>query len=138
PAWFSVKNLKIEQYEAISKDGTLIPYFQVSRKDLPLLGKNPTLLYGYGGFQISLRPSYSAARGIGWLEKGGVFVQANIRGGGEFGPNWHNAARKENRQRAYDDFTAIAEDLIRRKVTSPDRLGIQGGSNGGLLMGVML
>jgi prolyl oligopeptidase len=138
PSYFSTENLEIKQYEAVSKDGTHIPYFQVSPKNLPLDGNNPTLLYGYGGFQVSLIPTYSPLRGIGWLEQGGVFIEANIRGGGVFGPSWHNAARKENRQRAFDDFTAVAEDLISRKVTSPDHLAIQGGSNGGLLMGVML
>ena len=96
------------------------------------------LLYGYGGFEISLLSSYRATTGIGWLENGGVYVLANIRGGGEFGPRWHQAALKENRQRAYDDFIAVAEDLISRGITSPQHLGIQGGSNGGLLMGVML
>lgn len=138
PSFFSVDDLEIQQHEAISKDGTRVPYFQVNCKNISLDGKNPTLLYGYGGFQISLTPTYSSLRGIGWLEQGGIFIEANIRGGGEFGPDWHNAARKENRQRAFDDFTAVAEDLINRKVTSPDHLGIQGGSNGGLLMGVML
>ena len=138
PSFFHADDLEIHQYEAISKDGTRIPYFQVNRKQMPLDGNQPTLLYGYGGFEISLQPTYQAVRGAGWLEKGGVYVEANIRGGGEFGPNWHNAARKENRQRSYDDFIAVAEDLIARGVTSPQHLGIQGGSNGGLLMGVML
>lgn len=138
PEFFNTAGLRIQQFEAVSKDGTHVPYFQVSRKDLPLNGKNPTLLYGYGGFEISLRPDYNPGVGAVWLERGGVFVVANIRGGGEFGPQWHNAARKEHRQRAYDDFIAVAEHLIQRKVTSPGRLGIQGGSNGGLLMGVML
>lgn len=138
PEFFETDGLQIQQFEAVSKDGTHVPYFQVSRKDIPLAGTNPTLLYGYGGFEISLRPDYNAGVGAAWLERGGVYVVANIRGGGEFGPQWHNAARKENRQRAYDDFIAVAENLIQRKVTSPKRLGIQGGSNGGLLMGVML
>ncbi len=138
PAYFDSTGLKIEQFTATSRDGTAVPYFQVSRAAMTLNGESPTLLYGYGGFEISLRPDYNAGVGASWLEKGGVYVVANIRGGGEFGPQWHNAARKENRQRAYDDFIAVAEDLIRRKVTSPKRLGIQGGSNGGLLMGVML
>ena len=138
PAFFNVEGLDIQQFETKSKDGTRVPYFQVSRKGLQLDGSNPTLLYGYGGFNISMSPAYSATMGAGWLECGGVYVLANIRGGGEFGPTWHYAARKEHRQRAYDDFIAIAEDLIARKVTSPKHLGIQGGSNGGLLMGVML
>jgi prolyl oligopeptidase len=101
-------------------------------------GQNPTLLYGYGGFEISSTSGYNAAVGKAWLERGGVYAVANIRGGGEFGPSWHRAALKENRQRAYDDFLAVAEDLIARRVTSPGRLGIQGGSNGGLLTGVAL
>lgn len=138
PAFFAADGLEIRQHEASSKDGTPIPYFQVSRKNLNLDGKNPLLLYGYGGFEVSLLANYIPAVGAAWLERGGVYVLANIRGGGEFGPKWHYAARKENRQRAYDDFVAVAEDLISRKVTAPRHLGIQGGSNGGLLMGVML
>jgi prolyl oligopeptidase len=138
PAFFAADGLEIRQHEASSKDGTPIPYFQVSRKNLNLDGKNPLLLYGYGGFEVSLLANYIPAVGAAWLERGGVYVLANIRGGGEFGPNWHYAARKENRQRVYDDFVAVAEDLIARKVTAPNHLGIQGGSNGGLLMGVML
>jgi len=138
PAFFNAEGLEIAQFEAISKDGTRVPYFQVSRKGLALDGNNPTLLYGYGGFEVSMTPAYSGGIGSAWLEKGGVYVLANIRGGGEFGPEWHESAIKQNRQRTYDDFIAIAEDLIARKVTSPKHLGIQGGSNGGLLMGVML
>jgi prolyl oligopeptidase len=138
PQFFKTEGLEIKQYQAVSKDGTHVPYFQVARKDLRLDGSNPTLLNGYGGFEISLQPAYDALTGAGWLEQGGVYVLANIRGGGEFGPTWHNAARKENRQRAYDDFIAIAEDLTARKVTSAKHLGIEGRSNGGLLMGVML
>jgi prolyl oligopeptidase len=138
PVFFDSKGLEITQHEAVSKDGTKVPYFQVSRKGLARNGKNPTLLYGYGGFEISMLPNYNAAVGSAWLERGGTYVLANIRGGGEFGPRWHESARKANRQRAYDDFIAVAEDLIARKVTSPEHLGIQGGSNGGLLMGVML
>jgi prolyl oligopeptidase len=138
PEFFNAAGLKVSQHEAVSKDGTRIPYFQVSRADAQLDGKNPTLLYGYGGFQVSSTPGYSAGIGIGWLEQGGVYVLANIRGGGEFGPAWHLAAIKENRQRAYDDFIAIAEDLIKRKITSPEHLGIMGGSNGGLLVGAVM
>jgi prolyl oligopeptidase len=138
PAYFNAGGLEINQLEAVSKDGTKVPYFQVSRRGLQLDGKNPTLLYGYGGFEISMLPRYSAGVGAAWLEKGGVYVVANIRGGGEFGPSWHEAARKAHRQRAYDDFIAVAEDLAKRGVASAERLGIQGGSNGGLLMGVML
>jgi prolyl oligopeptidase len=137
-AFFDATGLKVSQHEAVSKDGTRVPYFMVSRADVKLDGTNPSLLYGYGGFQISMTPSYSAGIGIGWLEQGGVYVLANIRGGGEFGPEWHLAAIKENRQRSYDDFIAIAEHLIERKVTSPRHLGIMGGSNGGLLVGAVM
>ena len=138
PAFFAAADLEINQHEATSKDGTKIPYFQVSGKSLQLDGRNPLLLYGYGGFEVSLLPNYTPSVGAAWSERGGVYVLANIRGGGEFGPTWHDAARKENRQRAFDDFIAVAEDLIARKVTAPNDLGIQGGSNGGLLVGVML
>jgi prolyl oligopeptidase len=138
PAFFSANGLAISQHEATSKDGTKVPYFEVSRKGVRLDGSNPTLLGGYGGFEIPMLPNYNAELGAAWLERGGVYVLANIRGGGEFGPRWHEAARKEHRQRAYDDFIAVAEDLIARKLTSPAHLGIQGRSNGGLLMGVML
>ena len=138
PAFFDTTGLVVSQHETTSRDGTRIPYFQVSRKTLALDGKNPTLLYGYGGFEISMLPAYSAGVGAAWLEKGGVYVAANIRGGGEFGPKWHQSALKANRNKAYEDFIAVGEDLIRRKVTSTPHLGIQGGSNGGLLMGNML
>ncbi len=137
PAFFDANGMKVEQHFATSSDGTNVPYFLVTPAGFKADGKTPTLLYGYGGFEISLTPSYSATVGHSWLEKGGAYVLANIRGGGEFGPDWHQAALKENRQRAFDDFIAIAEDLITRKVTSPEHLGIRGGSNGGLLMGVM-
>jgi prolyl oligopeptidase len=138
PAFFDAAGLQVSQHEAVSKDGTRVPYFQVSREALKLDGSNATLLYGYGGFQVSSTPGYSAGIGIGWLEHGGVYVLANIRGGGEFGPTWHLSATKENRQRSFDDFIAIAEDLIKRKVTSPAHLGIMGGSNGGLLVGAAM
>jgi prolyl oligopeptidase len=138
PAFFDASGLQVSQHEAISKDGTRVPYFQVSRSAVKLDGTNPTLLYGYGGFQISSTPVYSAGVGIGWLEHGGVYILANIRGGGEFGPTWHLSATKENRQRSFDDFIAIAEDLITRKVTAPAHLGIMGGSNGGLLVGAAM
>jgi prolyl oligopeptidase len=136
PAMFDAAGLVVEQHEATSKDGTRIPYFIVHRERLTLDGTNPTLLYAYGGFEISMTPGYSAVTGAAWLERGGVYVVANIRGGGEFGPAWHRAALKENRQRAYDDFIAVAEDLIARGITTPEHLGIMGGSNGGLLVGV--
>lgn len=138
PAWFDVDKFKVEQYFATSKDGTRVPYFLLMNKNTQLNGKNPTLLYGYGGFEISMRPKFSGLLGKAWLERGGVYALANIRGGGEYGPSWHQAALKEKRQRAYEDFEAIAEDLIRRNVTSPRHLGAQGGSNGGLLMGNMI
>lgn len=123
---------------ATSSDGTQIPYFVIAPKGMVLTGKNPTLLYGYGGFEISMAPAYAPVRGKLWLEQGGVFVMANIRGGGEFGPKWHQAALKDQRHKAYEDFAAVAQALIDRKITSPEFLGAQGGSNGGLLMGVML
>ncbi len=138
PALFDAKGLAVTQHEAVSKDGTRIPYFQVARAALALDGSNPSLLTGYGGFQLPRRPEYNPTVGAAWLEKGGVYVLANIRGGGEFGPRWHLAALKANRHKAYEDFIAVAEDLIGRKVTSPPRLGIVGRSNGGLLMGNML
>ena len=138
PAFFDSSKLAVSQHEATSADGTRVPYFQVSAKDLVLDGSNPTVLYGYGGFEVSMTPSYSANIGDAWLNKGGVYVLANIRGGGEFGPKWHQAALKANRNKAYEDFAAVAKDLIARKVTSTEHLGTLGGSNGGLLMGNML
>ncbi len=138
PAFFDAADLEVTQREATSKDGTRIPYFLVGKKGLVRNGENPTLLYGYGGFEVSMTPGYSAGVGNAWLEKGGVYAVANIRGGGEFGPKWHQAALKANRIKCYEDFAAVAEDLIAQKVTSKRHLGIQGGSNGGLLMGNML
>lgn len=138
PVFFDASKNTIEQHFATSKDGTRVPYFLVRPKDLKLDGTAPTLLYGYGGFEISLTPAYSGSVGKGWLEKGGVYAVANIRGGGEYGPRWHQAALKANRHKAYEDFAAVAQDLIARKVTSTRHLGIQGGSNGGLLTGNML
>ncbi|MFL6726699.1 MAG: prolyl oligopeptidase family serine peptidase [Sphingomicrobium sp.] len=136
PAKFDASNLVAEQREATSSDGTRIPYFLVHRRDIRLDGNNPTLLYAYGGFEVSQTPSYSATTGKLWLENGGVYALANIRGGGEFGPAWHEAGLNTKRQIIYDDFAAVAKDLIATNVTSPRRLGIRGGSNGGLLMGV--
>lgn len=138
PAFFDASGKKIEQHFATSKDGTKIPYFLVRPEGLKYDGSTPTLLYGYGGFEISMTPGYSGGVGKGWLEKGGVYAVANIRGGGEYGPRWHQAALKANRHKAYEDFAAVAQDLIARKITSPKHLGIQGGSNGGLLTGNML
>ena len=137
PAFFDASGLSVEQREAKSKDGTRVPYFLVMKKDAKRDGKNPTLLYGYGGFEVSLTPGYSASVGRSWLEKGGVYVVANIRGGGEFGPKWHQQALKQNRNKCYEDFAAVAMDLVAQKITSQQHLGIQGGSNGGLLMGNM-
>ena len=138
PARFDASTHLVEQFWARSKDGTRAPYFVVRPRGLKMDGRAPTLLYAYGGFQNSITPAYSGTIGKLWLEKGGVYVVANIRGGGEFGPAWHNAGLKLNRQRVYDDFFAVSEDLIARKITSPRRLGIMGGSNGGLLMGVAM
>ncbi|MBO1897361.1 S9 family peptidase [Shewanella sp. BF02_Schw] len=136
PQQFSADKFVTKQYFVTSKDGTKVPYFVVMAKDIKLDSSNPTLLYGYGGFEVSRLPAYSATIGKNWLEQGGVYVLANIRGGGEYGPAWHQAALKQHRHKAYEDFEAIAEDLIARKITSSKHLGIQGGSNGGLLMGV--
>lgn len=133
---FDASSEVVEQLQATSKDGTKVPYFIVHRKDMAYDGSNPTLLNAYGGFQVPMTPRYGAVRGKLWLEHGGVFVLANIRGGGEFGPAWHDAGLKTHRQRIYDDFYAVAQDLVTRKITSSRRLGIIGGSNGGLLMGV--
>ncbi len=138
PAFFDASGKVIEQHFATSKDGTRVPYFVVHGKDMKRDGSNPTLLYGYGGFEISLTPSYSGGMGRAWLDKGGVYVVANIRGGGEYGPRWHQAALKQNRHKAYEDMAAVARDLVARGITSARHLGVQGGSNGGLLTGNML
>lgn len=138
PAMYEADGLIVEQHHATSADGTRVPFFIVRQEGMARDGDNPTLLYAYGGFEISQTPSYSATVGKSWLERGGVYVVANIRGGGEFGPAWHRAALKENRQRAFDDFLAVAEYLIEQGVTSPDHLGIMGGSNGGLLVGAAM
>jgi len=137
PDFFDSSRSEVSQLETFSKDGTRIPYFLVQPKGAKMDGSNPTLLYGYGGFESPMIPYYSGVLGAAWLERGGTYVLANIRGGAEFGPKWHLAAIKENRQRCYDDFIAVAEDLIKRKVTSPQHLGIMGGSNGGLLVGAV-
>jgi prolyl oligopeptidase len=133
PAFFDTDGMTVRQFKAVSADGTQVPYFVVGRQT-----SGPTLLNGYGGFEISLTPSYDGVIGRGWLARGGTYVVANIRGGGEYGPDWHKAAQKENRLRAFEDFAAVAADLVVRGITTPDQLGISGGSNGGLLMGVML
>jgi prolyl oligopeptidase len=136
PPQFDASRDVVEQFHATSKDGTKVPYFVVHSRDMKYDGTNPTLLYAYGGFQVSLTPNYSPTTGKLWIERGGVYVLANIRGGGEFGPAWHDAGLKTNRMRIYDDFAAVGQDLVTRKITSPRRLGIWGGSNGGLLVGV--
>ncbi|WP_337014212.1 prolyl oligopeptidase family serine peptidase [Pantoea sp. AS142] len=138
PACFDAREFGVTQHFALSADGIPIPYFQIAVKGLELTGDHPTLLYGYGGFEVSLTPEYIGPKGVTWLQRGGVYVVANIRGGGEYGPAWHQAALKQHRHRAYEDFAAIAADLITRKVTSAARLAAQGGSNGGLLIGNML
>jgi prolyl oligopeptidase len=137
PERFDAEGLVVEQLEAESPDGTMVPYFVVRREDTVMDGSTPTLLYAYGGFQVTIRPSYSGSRGRLWLENGGAYVLANIRGGGEFGPAWHQAGLKMDRQRIYDDLIAVAENLSQTGLTSPRHLGVYGGSNGGLLTGVM-
>jgi prolyl oligopeptidase len=138
PAFFDASPFTTVQYEATSRDGTKVPYFVVRAKNAKDDGKNPTLLYGYGGFLVSQLPGYSGSIGASWLSRGGTYVVANIRGGGEFGPRWHAAALKANRQKAFDDFIAVAEDLVAKKITTPRHLGISGGSNGGLLVGAVM
>ena len=142
PPLFDADGMHVDQFFATSKDGTRVPYFVVWPRGLsaaePGDGETPTLLYGYGGFEVSLQPFYSGAWGKEWYERGGIFVLANIRGGGEFGPTWHQAAIKARKQKSYDDFVAVAEDLVARKFTTPRHLGIEGGSNGGLLVGAVM
>jgi prolyl oligopeptidase len=138
PRFFDSTGMKVEQRFATSKDGTRVPYFVVWPKGASADGKNPTLLYGYGGFEVPMQPWYSGGFGNAWYEQGGVLAVANIRGGGEFGPAWHRAAIMANKQKSYDDFAAVAEDLIATKVTSARHLGIEGGSNGGLLVGAVM
>jgi len=135
PAFFDAAGTKTEQFEATSKDGTKIPYFVVTPKGFKAGGTAPTLLYAYGGFEQSMVPQYSGTTGAAWLSRGGVYVLANIRGGGEFGPAWHKAAVKEQHIHNFEDFSAVAKDLIARKITSARNLGIMGGSQGGLLVG---
>jgi prolyl oligopeptidase len=137
PKYFDASKYAVNQYFATSKDGTRVPYFVVASKNMKTDGTTPTLLTGYGGFEISLQPYYSGSVGRAWLAHGGAYVVANIRGGGEYGPRWHQAALKAKRLRAYEDFAAVAEDLVAKKITSQPHLGALGGSNGGLLMGNM-
>lgn len=138
PPKFDASTHVVEQFEATSSDGTKIPYFVTRPRDMAMDGTAPTILFGYGGFQVSFPPAYKPEMGKLWLENGGVFVQANIRGGGEFGPAWHQSVLKENRQLAFDDFAAVAADLHRRGITSPRRTGIYGRSNGGVLTSVTM
>ncbi|RDI52141.1 prolyl oligopeptidase family serine peptidase [Nocardia mexicana] len=137
PGFFDADGIETEQFFARSDDGTPVPYFVIrhrDRRDEP----GPTVMSGYGGFEVSRTPAYSGASGMGWLERGGTWVMTNIRGGGEYGPEWHTQAQKENRYKVYEDFSSIARDLVTRGITTPQQLGAVGGSNGGLLMGVML
>lgn len=136
PSYFDAGKYEVRQFKAASKDGTLIPYFLVAAKNLQYNAANPTLIEAYGGFEISSEPFYLAATGTSWLDNGGVYVVANIRGGGEYGPKWHQDGMKEKRQNVFDDLYAVSEDVIARKITSPRHLGVIGGSNGGLLVGV--
>jgi len=138
PARFDASRHVVEQLEATSRDGTKIPYFLIRPRDMRRDGSTPTLLYGYGGFQVSQVPNYSGTMGRLWLEQGNAYVVANLRGGGEFGPEWHQSAQLANKQRTWDDYIAVAEDLIRRRITSPRRLGAVGGSQGGLLVGTAI
>ncbi len=138
PAYFDPAGMEVEQHEAVSKDGTKIPYFIVKPKGMKADGSTATLLTGYGGFQVPRLPGYLGTTGKLWVEKGGAYVLANLRGGGEFGPNWHQTAIRENKQRTWDDFIAVGEDLVKRGFTSPQHLGIQGGSQGGLLVGTFV
>ena len=138
PAFFDSQGMQVEQRFATSRDGTRVPYFIVWPKGAQADGSNPTLLYGYGGFEVSQQPWYSAGFGTAWFQQGGVLVVANIRGGGEYGPAWHQAATKAHKQNSFDDFAAVAEDLIASKVSSARHLGIQGGSNGGLLVAAVM
>ena len=135
PSYFDSTGMEVEQLEATSPDGAKIPYFLVKPKGMEMDGTTPTLLYGYGGFQVSQLPSYRSLTGKMWLEKGGAFLLANLRGGGEFGPGWHQMAIRENKQRTWDDFIAVGKDAVARGITNPGQLGIQGGSQGGLLVG---
>ncbi len=135
PAFFDAEGMTVAQHFATSDDGTRVPYFVVTP---PGAEGGPTLLYAYGGFEVSLTPAYNTVAGLGWLSRGGTYVVANLRGGGEYGPQWHQSALRENRPRVYEDCAAVARDLVARGITTPDRLGIRGGSNGGLLVGVML
>ena len=138
PAFFDSTGMRVEQRFAASRDGTLVPYFIVWPRGALADGRNPTLMYGYGGFRVSQKPFYPGSVGSAWLARGGVYVVANIRGGGEFGPAWHQAALRDKRQNSFDDFAAVAQDLIARGVTQASQLGISGGSQGGLLTATVM
>ena len=138
PGFFNSDGLTVDQHFATSKDGTKIPYFVQRRTDMKFDGSTPTLVDAYGGFEISMTPHYSAGVGIGWLERGGCKVIANVRGGGEYGPSWHQAALKEKRYKAYEDVEAVAADVIARGISSTEKLAVIGGSNGGLMVGNMI
>ncbi|WTK49341.1 prolyl oligopeptidase family serine peptidase [Streptomyces sp. NBC_01520] len=137
PARFDASGLEVRQFFAASQDGTRVPYFVIG-PDRTATGPGLALLYGYGGFEVPLTPYYGAVTGRGWLERGGTYVIANIRGGSEYGPGWHQAALRADRPRAFEDFAAVATDLVARGITTPAMLGATGGSNGGLLMGAMI
>ena len=137
-AFFDARGMRVEQRFATSKDGTRVPYFVIWPAGAAADGRNPTLLYGYGGFEVPLQPRYSGSVGEAWYTRGGVQVVANIRGGGEYGPGWHQAALQAKRQTAFDDFIAVAEDLLAANITTPRRLALEGGSNGGLLVGAVM
>jgi prolyl oligopeptidase len=138
PRLYDAEGMRVEQRFAISRDGVQVPYFVIWPRGAKADGRNPTLLYGYGGFEVPMTPWYSGSVGRAWTTQGGVYVLANIRGGGEFGPAWHQAALLGERQKSFDDFMAVAEALVREGITSPQQLGIQGGSNGGLLVGAVM
>jgi len=138
PAFFDASPYRVEQFDVASRDGERIPFFVVMNKNTKFDGRNPTLLYGYGGFEVSQLPGYSATVGNAWLNNGGVYVVANIRGGGEYGEEWHLAGNLTKKQNVFDDFAACAEHLIQRGYTRADKLAVEGGSNGGLLMGAFL
>jgi prolyl oligopeptidase len=142
PAFFDAENITVTQHFVASEDGTSIPYFVVRSASNSVAGDPggpaPTLLYGYGGFETSYTPSYSGVLGRLWLARGGTYVLANIRGGGEYGPGWHTQTLREGRHKVAEDFAAVADDLVNRGITTVGQLGARGGSNGGLLMGIML
>ena len=138
PSFFDSEGMVSRRYEATSSDGTKIPYTLTALESTLAAGPAPTIQYGYGGFEISILPNYLTTAGKLWVGRGGVYVTTNIRGGGEYGPAWHQAGLKTKRQLIYDDFQAISEDLIERGITTPQQLGVYGGSNGGLLTGVTM